>query len=77
MPINQRVTDKETGNINLNLLVITDQSNTIGGKRKMSGRNVDGESWQRDRQRQKSGVSMGDYQVLRAEKILGKGRRPP
>ena len=69
IPKNQRVTNKETGNINLNLLVITDQANNIGEGRKLSGRNDDGESWSHDRQRPKIGVSLGDYKVLRAEKI--------
>jgi len=77
IPKNQRVTNKETGNINLNLLVITDQANNIGDGRNMSGRNDDEESRSHDRQRQKISVSLGDYKVLWAEKSLGKGRRPP
>ena len=53
IPNNQRVKNKETGNINLNLLVVTDQANNIGEGRNMSGKNDDGESRSHDRQRPK------------------------
>ena len=45
LSINKRVREEETGNIKMNLLVITDQSNTNGQQLKMSSRNLNGESW--------------------------------
>ena len=77
MSINQRGREEETGDIKLNLFVISAKSYTNREQLRMASGNLRVESLKHDGQRRKSGPSMGDYKLLQAEKILGKGRRLP
>ena len=77
MPKNERVTNKETGNINLNLLVTTAQENTIGERQKMADRNDDGEVGHMTGSVQKLACRWGITKYCGQEKSLGKGRRLP